>query len=659
MKYFTKITRTCYLTAGLSALLVFISNTAAFTQDSNGDSLNVYEMSLEELLNMTITTASKSDEKVSEAPGVVSVITHDELNRFGGNTLYDILLRVPGLSPVGIYMSDRADVAARGDQVGGSASHILLLINGRPVREAIEGGIKSEMMKAFPVDIIDHIEVIRGPGSVLYGSNAFSAVINVITIKAEENTFGITDVIGNNGTQGTNGKIVFTDENHDRSLVIGGRYQTKNKWNTMILDTNAVTIPDEALGGYGEVRYKNFTGMVSYDQWENFYGMPHRIPAFPHPYGTAKWKKIFADAGYSKSFNERLTIQINTTFSQSLFEVDHFPSTTRNSKDFTAEVTGFYNPSEKIRIIAGGLYNFVTGIEKSTITDIATTDSSKNSGAGYFQADWKINDAFKIIAGLQANKSEGIKIDLNPRVGVIISPIARLNFKLLYAQAFRAPSLNENYMDAATLQGNNNLEPEKVHNIDLGINYMGEKLQAGLNGFYMIQKNIIVQTGTSFPREYNNVGEVTIYGIELEGKAYLNKDIFASLSMLYQQSKDTSGTENVTPVPNVGFKTGLSYMSNNGLAISLFNIYQGKVDDMYNNAKNPEAKAYDMLNAFASYDFQKLLKISEVQKLLLYLEFENILDQEIWLPATGITPLGYTLPFNQGLSVRAGLTIEF
>jgi len=234
-----------------------------------------------------------------------------------------------------------------------------------------------------------------------------------------------------------------------------------------------------------------------------------------------------------------------------------------------------------------------------------------------------------------------------------------LNFKLLYAQAFRAPSLNENYMNYFTLKGNPALLPEKVHNIDAGVNYIGEKLQLGLNGFYMLQKNIIVQTDTVIPRKYDNVGEVIIYGLELEGKVYLSDNIFASFSILYQQNKDTSDTKNVTPIPNFGFKSGLSYSSKNGLIISLFNIYQGSPDAIYNNGLNPEARAYDLLNSFVSYNLQHLLNIQTVKELTIFIHLNNILNQEIWLPATGVTPLGYTLPFDQGFSFKAGLNLEF
>ena len=78
-------------------------------------------------------------------------------------------------------------VASRGDQTAINSGHILYLINGRPTREVMEGGIASDLLESFPVGILDHVEIILGPGSVLYGSNAYAAVVNLITRKADGN----------------------------------------------------------------------------------------------------------------------------------------------------------------------------------------------------------------------------------------------------------------------------------------------------------------------------------------------------------------------------------------------------------------------------------------------------------------------------------------
>src|SRR3979490_2931089 len=95
--------------------------------DKPGDLLAI---DFESLLNVTVITASKSAETLAEAPGVISVVTRDELQRFGGITLGEILQRVPGLTGTSSYFTDRSLIAARGDQTKANGGHILILING-------------------------------------------------------------------------------------------------------------------------------------------------------------------------------------------------------------------------------------------------------------------------------------------------------------------------------------------------------------------------------------------------------------------------------------------------------------------------------------------------------------------------------------------------
>jgi outer membrane receptor for ferrienterochelin and colicins len=213
-------------------------------------------------LNIKVTTASKTEEKLSDAPGVISVVTRDEMERFGARTLKDVLMRMPSFALSSMYMTDRSSVSIRGDQLGVTASHILLLINGRPVREAIEGGIKSEMYESFPVASIDRIEVIRGPGSVLYGSNAFSGVINVITKKASENRAEVSLNGGLPKEGNVSGNAAYQLGNFglgDLGLVVGAQYKKAENWDVRFQAGDTVfrdlSIPDNGYGSYAELSW--------------------------------------------------------------------------------------------------------------------------------------------------------------------------------------------------------------------------------------------------------------------------------------------------------------------------------------------------------------------------------------------------------------------
>ncbi len=139
---------------------------------------------LKSLMEVQVVTASKFRQDQADAPGVITVVTADEIERFGGITLRDVLARVPSLALTTGMASDRTMIAVRGDQIKNEGSHVLFLINGRPIREPLEGGIMTDLLEGFPLHALERIEVIRGPGSVLYGTNAFSGVVNLITKQA-------------------------------------------------------------------------------------------------------------------------------------------------------------------------------------------------------------------------------------------------------------------------------------------------------------------------------------------------------------------------------------------------------------------------------------------------------------------------------------------
>ncbi|MEZ5197709.1 MAG: TonB-dependent receptor plug domain-containing protein [Bacteroidales bacterium] len=148
----------------------------------------IQSQEIETLWDIEVTTASKQEEKMSDAPGIITVVTKDEIASFGGNSLWDVLNRVTSMYMIhaGTYMWNIGSV--RGQNVSVFDNHVLILLNGRPLRDGISGGLNSVFYNSFPLEGIDHLEIIRGPGSVLYGTNAYSGVINIITKKAKEKT---------------------------------------------------------------------------------------------------------------------------------------------------------------------------------------------------------------------------------------------------------------------------------------------------------------------------------------------------------------------------------------------------------------------------------------------------------------------------------------
>jgi outer membrane receptor for ferrienterochelin and colicin len=669
----------------LLELLMFPAFVYSQHQTSTFDD-DIFEMSLEDLLNQRVTTVSKSKEKTADAPGIVSVLTREDIKRFGGLSLSSVLERIPGLTSTSAAFSDRSIIASRGEQISSTSNHVLLLINGRPVREILEGGVSSEMYETFPVSAIERIEVIKGPGSVLYGSNAFSGVINVITKIAEGNDVTITGLTGREGAVGANANV--TIKSGDFSLIAAGSYLKKPEWETNytyannaeefeltqdegdVLATNTndiidesnltsstilssnISIPNVGTGLYLGANYKNFSFMSSYNLWET--------TGFDSP-GIVQWKKNFNSLGYDLKLNENWISTFNVNLTNSKLDTDSFPNIHRDSYEFLAEWTNNVTLSEKAKLVFGGLYTFAKGKETNTINEIEEVgiDAQRQSFGCYAQADYQLFESVKLTAGLQLNKIENMDPGIVPRFGVIWNPKGAFSFKGLYSQAYRAPGLSELALDQPFRQGNSELLSEEVATFDLEVNYQRDRLQLRLNYFHSDLNNIIIlNTSYSIP-QYENLGALTFHGGEIEGKYYFSQAIFVTTSALYQTNEDDNSTEDVTTLPNFSAKAGISYQSKNGITIGLFDLYQGKLSDSFITTVNPSPeKAYNCLNLHSDFDLNKLFGIDRKQKVSLLIHADNLLNKEVWIAAKG-EATSNSIPFNQGRVVYAGFNIAF
>lgn len=631
---------------------------AAFAQDQAAmDSL--YSMSLEELMNVEITVASKKAEKIGDAAGVISVLTKEELERFGGITLRDILERMPSIIGVSPSFTERYGLATRGDQIKNTSGHNLILINGRPTREIVEGGISSEMLAAFPVNIIERIEVIRGPGSVLYGSNAFSTVINIVT-KEGGNNVGAALLGGTDGAYGANAQATFG--NDDVHATVGLRYMDKGTKKIDYSSTDIMSgdvtrqrieLEDKAKAAYVGVQYKGLSFTTSYNDYAASYFQGNSVGGDPNQY--AKW---FNNLGYRVKAAEKWNMDFNATYNRSTLEIDNSMSGIgRKSNDLVFEWTNHIDLGKNSGIVAGGLYNNISGYEYDTNTKEKNSNGTLGIGALYAQIDYWAVENLKLIGGVQANKlyagDNSSDVDLNPRLGAIWYPVSRLNVKALYSTAFRAPSINELYLKVPDL-GDSTLLSEKVKAFDIGVNYQGERFQVGVNYFNTRQLNIInIGTGDGgLLVGYVNNGEFKFQGVEFEGKYYATKELFFTGSMLYQKNKNEAGEENTTPVAAFGTKLGVSY-SKNGFNVSLFDIYQGDLGDSYKveSNPNPSAGAYNILNFYGS---AKLVNWSKSGSLSVFVQANNILGEDVWQPDS-ITNSTGTISTIVGSSIYGGV----
>ena len=612
-------------------------------------------MDLESLLNTKVITAAKFAEQISDAGGVISVVSRDELRRFGGITLSEILERVAGLTRSSAFI-DRSLVAVRGDQTRANEGHVLILINGRPAREVMEGGLSSDILESFPVGVLEKIEVIKGPGSVLYGSNAFSGVINLITQKADATGYHVSAARGPSGEAAAAAEILVN--RGGLGVVAAGQYRQMPQWNTHYLygppsavSLHNVSLRNAGTGGYLGIDYKGLTFMSSYTALE--------AATFVRGYvGDMRVRRGFADLGYSLRATAKWEMSFNLTYTRSTLDTPDYPFAHRDSNEVVLEWTNFVTFSPKDRLTLGALYSREEGVETfaGVSPSLVVADGIRGAEGFYVQHEHKLTGDLKLIGGVQANKIGNIALNVVPRAGVVWNPAAHFTIKLLYGSAFRAPSLDETLLNHPGLKGNPNLVPERVGTLDIQFGYHSNRTQASIDFFDSRQADSIVQNGSTLPARYYNLGTAaTFQGVDAEGKYYLRRNWFLMASVLYQVNLDEAGRSGLTPIPNLGVKAGVSYLAQNGTSVSLFDAYQGHLSG-YASAVNPKPGAFHSINARVRFDLSKRWLKDPAPGVALFMNANDLTNRQLWLPAWGSgTP--QTIPVLQGRTVYFGIEV--
>ncbi|HEX8823736.1 MAG TPA: TonB-dependent receptor [Archangium sp.] len=209
-----------------------------------------HELSLQELLQLELAAPSKQLQPVREAPGVVSVVPREQIRRFGWMSLQDILFSQPGFFPAHDY--ERTVVGARGLSEGWNNNHLLLLVDGIPMNDNEAGSAFT--WDITPLFLVKSVEIIRGPGSALYGSNATNGVVAINTVSSprtlrEDERLEVNSearlMLGDRGTVSADAMAVTVSEHV--SAVLGFQHLRTNGYSYLSYDGSGRTDDTGAL----------------------------------------------------------------------------------------------------------------------------------------------------------------------------------------------------------------------------------------------------------------------------------------------------------------------------------------------------------------------------------------------------------------------------
>ena len=699
----SKLVPCCDIYKTLLCLFLLLSPFVSHAQQADSIlTADLLGLSVEELLQIQVTTASKTSESITDAAAAITVVSSKEIESYGATSLFEVLDRVTSIYTLSTYQYSKNLVAIRGNgNTTSFGTDVLVLLDGRPMRESITSGNNIAIYSGFPVDRIQRIEVIRGPGSVLYGTSAFVGVINIITKSGDKNMLNATARYGSFNTfQGS----VSAVKNFSDLQIAGGAnfsetkgwdYTTRgeldfirNKANTtdsLYLAPKTVKFNEKSVGADLAIRFKDFKFSTAYvhtimpalsinARWGQ---SANALSPGPLQYNSNNGR-FFADLGYRREFSKTFTTSLNLTNNQ-MRNVIGRPALINDKyiaqcNDLLIELTNYIKPAEDLNIILGGLYNIQTGrmdeyarqpkaggglhdftaynIYDATLPEnpnpFETVPSYNHTWISvYLQSDYRVAKFLKLIAGVQANKIPDVDMHISPRFGAIVNMTKKFGAKLLYGEAFRAPSEFDKGVNAPfVLMGNPLTKPETVKTIDMQLFYSTENSEIFLTYFNSKQEDRIQRTlAAENPVLTNGVlvntplvtnrNTLTSQGVELEGKAVLTEAFSVTGSATYQTTEDNTGRKDGIGMPKTMVKLGVNYSSPSGLSASVFNSYFGEGGDateVTTREFNPAPKAYNYLSLNVQYDLSKLSSSSKFPKLLLGIYGTNLLDEKIYYP---------------------------
>jgi iron complex outermembrane receptor protein len=540
------------------------------------------ELPLEELMKIevaSVSTASKHLQKVTEAPASVSIVTADEIRKFGYRTLADILRSVRGFYVT--YDRNYSSLGVRGfGRPGDYNNRILVLVDGHRVNDAVYEGVSLGTDFPVDVDLIDRVEIVRGPGSSLYGSNAFFAVVHVITKRARD--LERVEVSGDAGSYRTyKGRLsggVRTRWGLD-ALASGSYYDSAGRNRLFYPEfddpaTNNGVARDADGDSFYDVMttwsYGDFTlrGVYGYRKKHVPTGAFGTLFNDPDTYTVDETGWL--DLQYEHTFADDVELTARLFYDHYNYYGDYVygdPGATPPTRVVNRDVgQGDWWGAElrvtkalwgRHRLTVGGEYrdNFSLvqrNYDRAPRTVYEDDRRSSRTGALYGQQEIVVRKDFLLTLGLRYDYYETFGPAVNPRVALIYNPAGPTTVKLLYGEAFRPPNAYELYYAGVGYKGNPDLEPETVRTGELVLErYLGEHFLLVGSAFYSKVENLINQE--TDPADglivYRNGGGATAKGLEAELHARLGWGLEGRVSYTLQRVTDDRTDRSLSNAP--------------------------------------------------------------------------------------------------------------
>jgi outer membrane receptor for ferrienterochelin and colicin len=582
------------LRARVLALALTGASLAAAAASSPGEGDDLFTLSLDELARITVVTASKAPQPLEESPFSVTVLTADRIRNFAARNIYDVLAHVPGLR-IDLTNRGRPVVEVRGVWRE-TTDYLLFLLDGHPLNEPANGSATFLFdLSRLPVQNIERIEVVRGPGSAVYGNHAFLGMVNIITRSADSidgTELSVRDEFEADGNIG-----------QEYNLLHGHRFgeQTTLALNMNLIDRNGedVDIDPDAAGRSekADTRFEQFdlqgqlehgrlriTGRYTHQDRGDFVGAVN----LPSSDSGVKFDAGFLDArlGLDPTPEIDASLRAYADYLSGSADIVVPGETLHPNNPFRA--TGVTSKLSMDVAKAGvqaqvsfrGINNHVITLgadfeyqeqdnlstrsnEVSAIGDSVSSprdvtevdpfgeDADRTWFAVFAEDSWQIRRRLHLNAGLRYDNYSDFGDSLNPRLGLKWGFVEAWDLRLTYGTAFRAPDFRSLFLISPLTSGNPDLREEKVTSYEVGIaGTPWAGLRTGLTWFHNNLKDLIAvpPSGTRF----DNIQEVRAQGAEMEARYDIDASSYIAASYTYTDSNLEDGS----PYPGVPYHSG-------------------------------------------------------------------------------------------------------
>ena len=606
-----------------------------------------------------VVTATKTQLEKKEVPQSVEVITQEDIKNTAAYNVRDALRFATNIDVQEVGMTGNV-VMVRGME----SKHTLILVDGRRMAAENTGSTMNayELSRINLADV-ERIEVIRGNGSALYGSDAMGGVINIITKKANKEHASIgahtgTKEMGTNFyySSGRQGKVSVKASGgiEDVRKEVSGYYNKTKGYDTsssnmygprrflnlgfdyafdanrgLALDLNFMREQFTSNSSEGTDK-----GVYNYDNNRSDYALTYYGKDNKNDYNLRMYYNTLKKSNVTNE-NNAITDFDHTSYDTLVFEgKNSMKLNDKNTMTYGAEWTT--TNMRGTRFGGGGDNKY-----SETFAGITKAGSEKDvdTYAAYLQDEWKITDKWLLIPAVRFDHHNAFGSHTSPKIGTTYSFSDNSRFKVNYGKSFRAPTVYELYstmdkrmgMMNVQVLGNPDLKPEKATNFDIGFEAEQGKWSGKL-GYYhneidnLIDSDMFYQghvpgVGMAVKSKYYNVGEAEISGAEAEVGYNFNDNWNVKATYNYLDAKDKTTNARLNNRARQNGVVQLSYTDNAELPFTATLWSKWYVDYLYKVSKNVNTYTFNTFNFVADKQITKNLHV--------YAGVDNIFDKTL------------------------------